>query len=84
MLENTTADEALEAIRLSLIQWKESGHPNPIIPVYQDLDGDGIADFYGLDDNDQVITISGATIDDSVSVSSGGGIETDRTEAADG
>lgn len=75
MSDATTREEAREAIRSALLGWKADGVARPLIPVYADRDGDGIPDFYGLDDNDQVIEVSGATVFDSVAVSDGSGIE---------
>lgn len=67
----TTRDEAREAIRTVLLAWRAGGVDNPIIPVYADEDGDGVADFYGLDDDGDLVLVSGATVEDTVSVSTG-------------
>lgn len=75
MADITTRDESREAIRTALLGWKADGVANPIIPVYSDLDGDGVPDFYGIDDNDQLVQVSGVTVVDSVAVSDGSGIE---------
>ncbi|MCC4250727.1 hypothetical protein [Microbacterium testaceum] len=81
MADITTRDESREAIRTALLGWKADGVATPIIPVYSDLDGDGVPDFYGLDDNDQLVQVSGVTVVDSVAVSDGSGIE--QTGGAD-
>lgn len=75
MTDLTTREEAREGIRSALLAWRADGVANPLIPVYSDTDGDGIPDFYGLDDNGQLIQVSGATVDDSVAVSDGSGTE---------
>lgn len=71
---NLTGDEEA-AIRDALIAWKASGIEEPRIPVYSDMDGDGVPDFFGLDAEGNVVLISGVSIEDSVSVSDGTGIE---------
>ncbi|MDQ1113924.1 hypothetical protein QE418_003372 [Microbacterium testaceum] len=71
----TTRAESREAIRQALIAWKKDGVTNPVLPVYTDLDGDGVPDFFGLDENEQVVTVSGVTVLDTVALSLGTGIE---------
>lgn len=77
MAESTTRAEARKAIRLALLAWKADGVARPLIPVYADLDGDGIPDFYGLDEDENVIEVSGssASVRDTVATSDGSGIE---------
>lgn len=77
MGERTTRAVAREAIRLALLAWKADGVAEPLIPVYADVDGDGIPDFYGLDENENVIEVSGASVSvaDTVATSDGSGIE---------
>ena len=43
---------------------------NPTIPVYVDVDGDGVPDFYGLD-GDALVVVSGVTVADTVAESTG-------------
>lgn len=64
-------DTEKEAVRQSLLAWKASGTTNPTIPMFEDVDGDGKMDFYGLDENDQLVTVSGATLESSVFDSTG-------------
>lgn len=45
---NLPEAEAAEMHR-ALLQWQAEGVKNPIIPAYQDVDGDGRVDYYGLD-----------------------------------
>ncbi|MDY0830727.1 hypothetical protein SK224_16450 [Microbacterium sp. BG28] len=64
-----------EATRSILLAWRADGVPRPLLPVYRDEDGDGVPDFYGLDDADQVVLVSGATLTQSVARSTGDGAE---------
>ena len=41
-------NEDNKAVRESLLQWKREGIEDPIMPVYRDVSGDGIPDYYGL------------------------------------
>lgn len=72
----------VEAVRQSLLTWQAEGIANPQIVV------DGGPDFgvgvFGLNDRDEVVRIYGATVEDTVSLSLGGGVETNRQDAADG
>lgn len=56
----TSRGEAREAIRSALLDWRDSGVVNPVMPVYSDLDGDGVPDYYGLDSFGQLTVVSGA------------------------
>ena len=67
----TTSIEDLVAIKQILLSWKAEGNPNPLLPLNVDVDGDGIADAYGLDDQGQVILVSGVKLEDTVYVSDG-------------
>ena len=58
-------------IRTILLQYKSEGVEKPLLPLNVDLDGDGIADSYGLDENDEVILVSGVPLEDTVYVSDG-------------
>lgn len=63
--------EDYTAIRQILLQWKSEGVKNPLLPSDVDTDGDGIVDSYGLDANDNVILVRGASLDDTVYLSEG-------------
>lgn len=71
MANLTTTDEDAAAIKAILLQWKAEGNPNPLLPSDVDIDGDGIVDSFGLDENDNVIVVSGAKLEDTVYVSDG-------------
>jgi hypothetical protein len=58
-----------------LTRWKAEGLGNPIIPAYQDEDGDGVPDFYSLDADGNLTIVSGVTVGDTVAVSTGEGLE---------
>ena len=58
-------------IRTILLGYKSEGVEKPLLPLNVDLDGDGIADSYGLDENDEVILVSGVPLEDTVYVSDG-------------
>lgn len=63
--------EDLEAIKQILISYKLDGVDNPLLPTDVDMDGDGIADAFGLDADENVILVSGVSLDDTVYVADG-------------
>lgn len=65
-------DEDKAALLTALLQWKADGVANPLIPLDHDVDGDGIVDSFGLDDNDQLVLVPGVHIDTTVSIAVGG------------
>lgn len=69
MIALPEADAA--AVRDALLAWRVDGVADPKIPVYQDVDGDGVPDFYGLGPDDDLVVVSGVTIADSVAESTG-------------
>ena len=71
MADLTTTDEDAAAIKAILIQWKSEGNPNPLLPADVDIDGDGIVDSFGFDENDNVIVVSGTKLEDTVYVAEG-------------
>jgi hypothetical protein len=81
MTERATSED-VAAVRDSLLAWRAAGEADPKIAVDGGM-GIGMAVF-GLNDLDQVVRIHGASVEDTVSVSEGGGVETDRTAATDG
>lgn len=54
-----TRAEVREAIRQDLQTWVAEGIERPCIPVYADLDGDGVPDFYALDAFGRVVAVNG-------------------------
>lgn len=71
MTDLSTTDEDREVIKGILLQWKAEGNPNPLLPADVDIDGDGIVDSFGLDENDNVIVVSGTALEDTVYISEG-------------
>lgn len=71
MADLTTTDEDAAAIKAILLQWKSEGNPNPLLPADVDIDGDGIVDSFGLDENDNVIVVSDTKLEDTVYVAEG-------------
>ena len=71
MVELNETEEDVSAIRDILLQWKREGNPNPLLPSDVDIDGDGVADSFGLDENDQVILVRNVPLEETVYVSEG-------------
>lgn len=65
-------DRAL--IKQILVGYREEGNEHPLLPLNVDLDGDGITDAWGLDDNDDVVLVSGRPLAETVYVSDGNDI----------
>lgn len=57
-----------------LRQQKAEGNPNPLLAEDVDLDGDGITDAFGLDENGELVFVSGASLADTTYESTGGDI----------
>lgn len=64
------SEEDKIVLRDALRKWRDGGVVNPTIPMYADADGDGVPDFYGLDENDELVVVPG-TLQESVSESTG-------------
>ena len=71
MAELATSVFDLVTIKMILEGYKSEGIENPLLPMNVDIDGDGIADAYGLDDNGEVCIVSGVDLKDTVYVSDG-------------
>lgn len=78
------SDEEKAAIVASLEAWQADGVAHPLIPMNVDVDGDGIADSFGLDDNGDLIIVTSAPLKSTVYESTGGGVETDREDDTNG
>lgn len=59
--------EEFADVRDALLAWKNLGITDPTIPIYEDLDEDGEPDFYGLNEDNDLIVVSGITVFDTVS-----------------
>ena len=67
-------DEA--AIRQILTNWRdEDGTENPLLPMEVDVDGDGIVDSWGLDDQGEVIFVPGCPLAETVFHADGDGLD---------
>lgn len=64
-------DEDRVALREALLLWKKGGVENPLIPLDVDIDGDGIADSFGLDENDELVLVPGTMLESTVYLSEG-------------
>ncbi|QGJ92706.1 hypothetical protein QDA04_gp36 [Microbacterium phage Megan] len=71
MTTHMLTDDDRTAIKSILEQWRESGVLNPLLPIDVDVDGDGITDAWGLDDDGEVIFVSGASLPYTVYASDG-------------
>lgn len=63
--------EDREQIKAILLQYRADGVAAPLLPLDVDLDGDGKTDAFGLDENDEVVLVSGADLEHTVYVSDG-------------
>lgn len=61
-------DEDKAALKQALLTWRDEGVANPRIPLDYDVDGDGIADAFGLDANDELILIPGTLVAETVAL----------------
>lgn len=71
MADLTLTDEDREAVRQILLAERARGVPHPLLPVDVDIDGDGVADAFGLDEDAQVVVVSGVQLAQTVYVSDG-------------
>ena len=68
--------EDYQAIRSILIGYRESGIARPLLPSDVDIDGDGTADCFGLDENDELAYATSA-LSETVYVSEGDDVGTE-------
>jgi len=71
-------EEDRAQLKEALTTWQAAGEENPMIPLDVDLDGDGVADAVGLDENGELVVLSGVDLEETVYVSEGD----DRADAA--
>lgn len=74
MAEMNLTEEDAREVQAILLAWRADGVENPLLPADVDVDGDGVVDAYGLDDNDNIIIVSGASLDATVFHSDGDGV----------
>lgn len=63
--------EDLAQIKAILLGYRADGVERPLLPLDVDVDGDGICDSFGLDEHDEVVIVSGVTLENTVYVSEG-------------
>ena len=68
------ADQA--TLTQALHDWGDE-HERPLIPALDDVNGDGIVDAYGLDDEGRLVYVSGVAMADTVLTPTGEGFETE-------
>lgn len=71
MTDMTMTNEDRDVLRGLLLAERERGVERPLLPADVDLDGDGVCDAFGLDENDDVVLVSGVTLDGTLYVSEG-------------
>lgn len=67
---NTLPEEDRQVLQAALFGMKSAGLP-ALIPLEVDLDGDGIVDAFGLDEDDELVFVSGAKLEATGYVSDG-------------
>lgn len=74
MVDFELPEEDRALIKQILVGYRKDGNENPLLPLNVDLDGDGITDAWGLDDNDDVVLVPGRPLAQTVYVSDGNDI----------
>lgn len=69
--------EEIEQLQASLQAWREAGTENPMIPIGEDLTGDGIADAWGLSAFGELIIVPGVELGQTVYQATGEGGDLD-------
>lgn len=75
-IPNLAAEDKAE-IKTILRSYQYAGVENPLLPTDVDLDGDGTADSFGLDDEGNVILVPGVRLESTVYLSDGDDIKGD-------
>lgn len=71
ILDDGLSAEDREAMKQALLTWRAAGVENPLIPSQVDIDGDGLVESFGLDENDEVVLILSTNLVDTVYESKG-------------
>ena len=66
--------EIREEFRNVILSQRSPENPNPILPVFADLDNDGVLDFFSVNTDDELVFVPGATLDSSLFLSDGGDV----------
>lgn len=77
MVLDSLSDEDRNTIRDVLLQYRKDGVEKPLLPLNVDIDGDGVCDSFGLDENDEVTLVSGINLTDTVYRSDGDDVRGD-------
>lgn len=83
MADVTLTVEDRDAIKQVLLMYRNEGNPNPLLPADVDLDGDGIVDSFGLDENDEVVVVRGQKLEETVYVSDGADVGPESVEVGE-
>lgn len=68
---STLPEEDRQVLQAALYGMKVAGGPAPLIPLEVDLDGDSVADAFGLDEDDELVFVSGVKLEATGYVSEG-------------
>lgn len=71
MADVTMTKDDVDAIKGILLQWRSEGVEKPLLPMDVDVNGDGIVDSFGLDENDEVVVVTGTPLEGTVYLSEG-------------
>lgn len=74
-MSTVCTEEDREVILNFLNQQKAAGNPNPLMAMDVDLDGDGICDSFGLDENGELVVVPGVKLEDTTYESLGDDIK---------
>lgn len=83
MVDVSLTKEDRDAIKAVLLMYRREGEPNPLLPADVDLDGDGIVDSFGLNENDEVVVVRGKKLEETVYVSEGDDIGPESVEVGE-
>lgn len=79
MLNLTPEDK--EGLKAALTAWKAEGVERPLIPIDVDVNGDGKADAFGLDEDGELVIVTDVDVATTVYESTGEGFETEEGES---
>ena len=65
MLDTATLNEEDRVLIRDILRARRAaGEENPLLAIDVDLNGDGITDAFGLDENDEPVVVLGAALED--------------------
>ena len=80
MADLTVTSDDADTIKAILLQWRANGEENLLLPMDVDVNGDGIVDSFGLDENDDVVVVLGRKIEETVYLSEGDDVDLESVE----